>query len=582
MVAVPQPVTCPIPPTGPVEAQRDAWRLVIEPARATAQAAFGRMPDHTDPWAVPRAGLGTGVAVLVARGFGTRRWQEAMRVAAVALEGWNQRVHADPSASRNQWLGADAARVRRVWQALHRRDAALLDRVVLRATAGPDLGDAALPETVIFLRGAVAAGVLCGDVPDPAHVALDRWATFAALAWEAHLGTLTPEGWRAALHAIGLDRPWPDSPAAVARDEALLALRSLADGDPVERLEAATAALGAPEPDARTFPAWIPRLAPPARQAVDRAEAVEAALAEVVADGSRVFRRATAYLLGQGGKRVRPLLVLAAAEACGADPATALRPAALVEWLHQASLVLDDIVDEARVRRNGPTLHHATSEPFAVGAALFVLARVRSGSADLPAPVRGAIAEAAAALADGQHTELAHTGDDQLPLATYYRIIEAKTARLFGCAATIGARCANAPERRVAALGRYGREIGLAFQVVDDVLDYTGDEATFGKRPGTDLRARKVTLPLLLLRDRLDAAGRERLATVLRDPDPERLRDAFDGVRDQILALGVHDDCLARARTHRARAEEALEALPAGPGRDELASLADRLVERRR
>ena len=149
------------------------------------------------------------------------------------------------------------------------------------------------------------------------------------------------------------------------------------------------------------------------------------------------------------------------------------------------------------------------------------------------------------------------------------------------CAASLGARCADAPEPVVQALARYGREAGLAFQIVDDVLDFFGDEQDLGKRPGTDLRAGKVTLPLLLLRDRLDPNGRETLAAVLRS-DPESRRSAFPWVLERMRTLGIEADCLSRAGVHRDRAIASLDGVPPGAGRDALTALADRLVARRR
>lgn len=548
---------------------------LLAPVRARVASIASAIPGR----ATARSGLAAAIAVGLARSYGTRRWQEAARAAIAMLEAADRRVHleiTDEVAAANL-LRADAARLRRVWDGLVRREPTLLDRVLDRAVAGASLGAEPLPEAVLTLRGAVAAGVLCGAVDDVVHATADRVATWLGLAMEASYGALTADAWRGALAAVALDAPFPDDPGGYAVAQAVVACHQLPDGDFAERLAEVAHRLPAHLADERVFRAYVPRPAPPPVPVPD--DPLEATLAAVVATDARPVARAVAFVQGQGGKRVRPAMARAAAAACGGSDADALVPAALLEWLHQASLVIDDQIDAATVRRGGPTLHHATDAPFAFAIAAHILARLQIAARPLDAKVRAALFDAATALAEGQRQELAHTGDDQLSVSHYYGIIEAKTARLFGCAAVLGARTAHASENTVRALGRYGREAGLAFQIVDDVLDYFGDERSFGKRPGTDLRAGKVTLPLLLLRDRLDAKGRETLAVVLRS-GPEARKQAFPWVIDRMRALDIEPDALSRARVHRGRAIDALSEVPPGPGRDELASLADRFVAR--
>jgi len=232
------------------------------------------------------------------------------------------------------------------------------------------------------------------------------------------------------------------------------------------------------------------------------------------------------------------------------------------------------VLDEAKIRRNCPTLHHLTSESFAAGTALFVLERLFAYRDRLTPSEHRRLSDAAMALAEGQRAELAHTGDHQLSVAQYYRVIEAKTARLFSCALLLGAEGSHVPTRDLA---RFGREAGLALQIVDDVLDYAADEHQFGKRPGTDLRARKVTLPLLLLRDRMAIPERERLADWLGSSDP----GVFLRVRAAMHHHGALEDALERARTHRQRALESLSRWPDNPGVTLLRQAVDRFVERR-
>lgn len=566
---------------------------LLRPVMSTVSSSLEHLAPGEDPWSPPRAGLGGAMVIHVSRAFGLRGWRRAERVAVAALEGYNHRVHVgEPTAEeRAQWLARDLKWARKTWRSLLEDEEPTVSRVIARLL-GPhaEVCDRPIPEAVLFLRCAVAAGVVIGDVPEPLHETLDRLVTWLGLSWEAGRGGLDARGWDGALGAVGLSLPFPDAPESEARARALAELAALPDKYPVDLLRAALAR-PPEERSARRHPqAWTPMRIPPvtARRepsaSADGAftgfaarfrEPIEAALEELTRCRSTTMTGATDYLRGQGGKRVRPVLALAAAEACGGDARRALPLAAAVEWLHQGTLVLDDIVDAARVRRGHPALHEATSDVFAVGVAVFVFGRVLERSRGVHPDARRHLVGAATALAEGERLELQHTGDGELPLTLYYRVIEAKTARLFSCAAALGGLCVEAPSARVRALGRFGREVGLAFQIMDDLLDYLATEDELGKQPGTDLRAAKCTLPFLALRDRVAGAERERLLAALgRD-------DELPWVRGMLLERGVVDACRARVEVHVERAVAALDALPASEGRDALGGLARELGVRR-
>lgn len=557
--------------------------------------ALEELAPPQDPWALPRTGLGGAMVIHVAQGFGMRRWRRASRVAVAALEGYNQRVHVgEPSTEeRAKWLARDLDWARKMWESLLTHDPVIVNRVIDRLLGDEaDVCDRMIPEAVLFLRGAVAAGAIVGDVPEGVHHALDEHATWMGLSWEAHRGTLTAEGWKGALGAVGRHEVFPASPATVARERALSCLDGLPKRAPIGLFEAALArALDEAPADARNPRAWRPMATPlplelrpprplsgPAalRAFSERWRApIEGALRDLCESGSDTLGRATLYLLGQGGKRVRPLIALAAAEACGGNPQRALPVAAAIEWLHQGSLVLDDIIDDARVRRGAAPLHAATSEAFATGITVFLFARVLRRTHGMHPEIRKHLVHAATALAEGERLELQHTAMPQVSLTGYYKILEAKTARLFSAAAMNGALAIDADKAHAAALGRFGRELGLAFQIVDDLLDYVGDEATLGKAPGTDLRAAKVTLPMILLRDALDATGKRRLAAAL--GDASELPWMIEAMR----AHGIEEACRQRADAHTARALEAIRGLPSAEGRAILEALAHELGARR-
>ncbi len=227
------------------------------------------------------------------------------------------------------------------------------------------------------------------------------------------------------------------------------------------------------------------------------------------------------------------------------------------------------------------TLHHATSVPFATGVVLQILARLAVSARALPSEGRVLFAEVASTLADGEWSEMQRTGDPTLSATDYHRIIDAKTASLFGAAASLGGMAARAKSAEVRALGRAGRDAGLAFQLVDDLLDLVGDERDLGKRPGTDLRARKMTLPVILAREAAGPEARARLDAIVRGERPvddEEL--AF--VREQVRQSGADARCRERAHALLDRALAALERLPEREGRELLRAIFTRCVERDR
>ena len=537
------------------------------------EAAWRRVPGASAPADVPFWGLGGALVVHVARGFGSRRWQERGRVAVAAIEAYNQQAWQerpeDPGPkTRSAWLAHDPLGVLGTLRSVLRHDEPLLRRVCARVVGAPGFGDHTLPEPVLFLRAAVAAGVLAGAVPDEIHALLDRFATGLGMS----LCDPT-EGWDGALLAIGL-APGV-SPELVIAD----ALELLPDGDAKEQLSALNLA-GV----RRTLPSWIPhhppvpspRPAPPwPIEIAQWSQPLEEQLLRGATGPSLALNAAARRVRSAGGKRARACVTLGSALACGADPSLALDAAARIEWLHQVSLVLDDILDDAPLRRGTPPLHKLTSTPFTLGFSAWALYHTIFAD-PLPETAQRRLVQTGIAIAEGQRTELVRTGDLALTDRELYRIIGEKTARLFSCAAALGGIAVNAPARHIDALARYGQEAGLAFQILDDLLDYVGDEGVLGKTPGTDLRAAKVTLPLVLLREASDAAGRARLAHTLAHPDPE----SFAALREAMATLGIPEACSQRAQTHCDRALDAISGLPSSAGVQVLSRLASDFVSR--
>ncbi|MEZ4318701.1 MAG: polyprenyl synthetase family protein [Myxococcota bacterium] len=550
-------------------ADRWAQPLVRPRARAVARAIERAAAVSPARHEGPRAGWLGALAYGVAYTYGTSVDRKAIALAAVVLEGANAFVFTDLSGDlvAIARLLADE-RLRTTAQRLVRDRADWLERVSDRLRRG-GLGEHPIPEAVLSARAAVLLGGLCGGVDPDVVEDLDELATWMGLAWEEAHGDVDPAAWHGSWLALGLEHPRTD-PQLGARSVAARLPASALVEQVLDCIAGEAGLSGSP----RVFTAWRPHRVPQPMAGVAEGP-VEAAMEAVVAGGPPGFVASARYLRVQGGKRVRPRLVLAACEACGGDATVALRASAVVEWLHTASLVLDDMLDDAPVRRGAPTLHCATDRPYAVAVFVWLLDRILVACRGLDPAITNVVRAAAEKLADGQGSELAETGRAALDRTDYHRIIATKTGSLFACAAEVGARCASAPEARVGALRRYGHSIGLAFQIADDVLDYTADEAELGKRPGTDLLAGKATLPWLILRAAASADERARL-----DADLGRGAD-WTWVRDQVVGSGAAAAALSEARVHRDDALAHLSGLPSSVARAQLEALAHQVVERR-
>ena len=286
------------------------------------------------------------------------------------------------------------------------------------------------------------------------------------------------------------------------------------------------------------------------------------------------------HIVSAGGKRLRPLIAVAAARAVGGERlADAHRFAAAVEFIHTATLLHDDVVDSSELRRGKVAAHLIWGAPSSVLVGDFLFARafelmVETGQMR----ALGVLAHASSVIAQGEVLQLTRAHDLKLDEETYLRIIAAKTAELFAAAAEAGALGVEAPEGAVAALRSYGLNLGLAFQLADDALDYGGASETLGKNAGDDFREGKVTLPLLIAMAR--TAGREDAFWRAAIDDGKRGDEEFRRAREMIIGTGALSATLDRAGAYADAAKAALKAVPASPWRAALADLADFAVSR--
>ncbi len=304
---------------------------------------------------------------------------------------------------------------------------------------------------------------------------------------------------------------------------------------------------------------------------------IEDALARVKAVEYEPLRRMLEHILAGGGKRVRPALALLAGRFGDYDLAKLVPLAASIELLHTATLVHDDVIDKSPLRRGLPTAHSLFGNAASVMVGDFMFAH----AADLVAstdnvPIVRLFARTIMALATGELAQDVSAFDYRKTIQEYYARIGGKTASLFAAATEGGALITGCPPRWVTAMRDYGFNYGMAFQIVDDILDFTGSEAALGKPAGGDLLSGTLTLPSLLLMERAGAQNPVRRFFLARRNREQRLAEVLEAVRDS----GVLDESAAVARDFANRALGALDPLPAGSTRVSLADLAEFVLSR--
>lgn len=334
---------------------------------------------------------------------------------------------------------------------------------------------------------------------------------------------------------------------------------------------------------AGSFPGWV---APTVRSATPTLfrpieadlAAVERRVGETVATGNAILAAVLEQAMLGPGKRIRPALTIASHLLFREGSASLHAMAAAVEFLHVATLIHDDVVDQTDLRRGSPTLYSVVGNRVAVlvGDYLFAQAAATASETNNLRVMR-LFAEAVMTLCNGQIAESSR--DDQerrwVDREAYYRTIDAKTAALFVLACHTGAIIGGASLDDAEALRRYGRSLGLAFQIVDDILDLVGDEAQMGKPVGSDLRQGTVTLPFIFLRDEVP----ESLLSAAFGSDGPR-QEAIQHLASRARGSRAIERSYEEARHHTAEAVQALAGVPRGEVRDLLVELTRSVVDR--
>jgi len=300
---------------------------------------------------------------------------------------------------------------------------------------------------------------------------------------------------------------------------------------------------------------------------------IERAVQSEVALISQIGR----YIISAGGKRLRPVLTILSGKVLGYDEDPLYALAAMVEFIHTSTLLHDDVVDESELRRGRKTANNMFGNAAAVLVGDFLYTRafqlmVSSGSLK----ILDVMADATNIIAEGEVLQLMNIGNTNITEAEYVQVIQYKTAKLFEAAAQVGAILAGATPEQETALKDYGRHIGTAFQIIDDVLDYSGNIEEIGKNVGDDLAEGKPTLPLIYLMNQGSQEAAADVRAALQNAD----RSYFEKIHAHVAASDALSYCIEQAKAAAGKAAACLDVLPDNEATRAMRQLAEVSVAR--
>ncbi len=307
-------------------------------------------------------------------------------------------------------------------------------------------------------------------------------------------------------------------------------------------------------------------------------KAVDQVIRDSLSSDVMLVNQIAEHIVASGGKRLRPMIHLLAASACGVSNQHTARLAAIIEFIHTATLLHDDVVDESALRRGRDTANAVWGNAASVLVGDFLYSRAFQMMVEIESMrVMDVLAETTNVIAEGEVLQLMHLHNPRVSEAGYQEVIRCKTAKLFEASARLGAILAGVGDNQEAALADYGLQLGLAFQLADDMLDYTGDANDLGKNVGDDLAEGKPTLPLIYLLHRGAQPQQELVRQVIEQGGRDRLAEVIAAIN----ASDALDYTWQQARQAADQAVAALGALPESKFRTALVNLAHYAVERR-
>ncbi len=304
---------------------------------------------------------------------------------------------------------------------------------------------------------------------------------------------------------------------------------------------------------------------------------VDAVIAKRLSSDVPLVGEVSRYIISAGGKRLRPALLLLTSGALGYDGPQKHTLAAVVEFIHTATLLHDDVVDDSVLRRGNATANERFGNPASVLVGDFLYSRAFQMMVDAQSMrIMEVLADATNVIAEGEVLQLMNMHNASLDEASYLQVIRSKTAKLFEASARVGAILADAPHQIEVACAEYGQALGTAFQIIDDILDYAGEREVMGKSIGDDLREGKTTLPLIVAMERGSLSQRELIREAIESGGASML----DGVIQVINATGAIEVSRTAATREARRAVDAASRLPPGPHSYSLIQLGTELLSR--
>jgi len=305
---------------------------------------------------------------------------------------------------------------------------------------------------------------------------------------------------------------------------------------------------------------------------------VDDVISHRLSSGVPLVGQVAQYIISAGGKRLRPVILLLTCGALNYQDERKYSLAAVVEFIHTATLLHDDVVDESTLRRGRPTANENFGNPASVLVGDFLYSRAFQMMVDAGSMrIMQVLADATNVIAEGEVLQLMNMHDASLDEAAYLRVIRSKTAKLFEASSRLAAILAQTSPELEEACAEYGQALGTAFQVIDDVLDYEGNAAEMGKNLGDDLREGKATLPLILAMQRGTPDQKALIQQAIETGSVDQLNQVISIVRETGALDGSRQAAMAEAQ----RAVDAAQHLPNGPYKDALVALASQLLERR-
>ena len=305
---------------------------------------------------------------------------------------------------------------------------------------------------------------------------------------------------------------------------------------------------------------------------------VDQVIADRLSSGVPLVGQVAQYIISAGGKRLRPVILLLTCGALNYQEAHKYSMAAVVEFIHTATLLHDDVVDESTLRRGRPTANENFGNPASVLVGDFLYSRAFQMMVDAGSMrIMQVLADATNVIAEGEVLQLMNMHDASLDEEAYLLVIRSKTAKLFEASSRLAAILAKASPALEEACAEYGQALGTAFQVIDDVLDYEGNAAEMGKNLGDDLREGKATLPLILAMQRGTPAQRDLVKSAIETGSVDQLNEVIAIVRETGALDGSRQAAMAEAQ----RAIDAVRQLPNNLYSQSMVTLAAQLLERR-